>query len=109
MADFFSTVGKSLSKGRNEIGIAVAFVVVIAMLIIPMNAGFLDFFMILNLSFSLLVVMIVFFTRRTLDFSSFPTILLIVTVFGLGINISSTRLILTEGEDFGGSVVTGLW
>jgi flagellar biosynthesis protein FlhA len=105
MADFFSTVGKSLSKGRNEIGIAVAFVVVIAMLIIPMNAGFLDFFMILNLSFSLLVVMIVLFTRRTLDFSSFPTILLIVTVFGLGINISSTRLILTEGEDFGGSVV----
>jgi flagellar biosynthesis protein FlhA len=106
MADFFSTVGKSLSRGRNEIGIAVAFVVVIAMLIIPMNAGFLDFFMILNLSFSLLVVMIVLFTKRTLDFSSFPTILLVVTVFGLGINISSTRLILTEGEEFGGSVVT---
>jgi type III secretion system FlhB-like substrate exporter len=54
----------NLSKGRNEIGIAVAFVVVIAMLIIPMNAGFLDFFMILNLSFSLLVVMIVFFTQK---------------------------------------------
>jgi flagellar biosynthesis protein FlhA len=50
--------------------------------------------------------MIVLFTKRTLDFSSFPTILLVVTVFGLGINISSTRLILTEGEEFGGSVVT---
>jgi len=49
--------------------------------------------------------MIVLFTKRTLDFSIFPTLLLILTVFGLALNVSSTRLILAKGANFDGRIV----
>ena len=61
--------------------------------------------MILNLMLSLVIILIVLYTKRALDFSIFPTLLLVTTVFGLSINVSSTRLILSKGAEFDGKMV----
>ncbi len=85
--------------------LAIVTIVVVLMLIIPLPAFILDLFMSLNLLLSILVLLIVLYSPRAIDFSSFPTVLLISTVFGLGLNVSSTRLILTKGTKFNGTMV----
>ncbi|MDR2807892.1 MAG: flagellar biosynthesis protein FlhA [Spirochaetaceae bacterium] len=88
-----------------DLVIAVSVVVVVVMIVIPLPTVLLDTFMALNLVFSLLILLIVLYTQKATDFSVFPTVLLIVTVFSLALNISSTRLILTKGEDFDGRMI----
>jgi flagellar biosynthesis protein FlhA len=61
--------------------------------------------MALNLILGLLILLIVLYTRKATDFSVFPTILLVTTVFGLALNVSSTRLILTQGTAFSGKMI----
>ena len=85
--------------------VAIVAIVVVLMLIIPLPATMLDLFMTLNLLLSILILLIVLYSPRAIDFSSFPTVLLISTVFGLGLNVSSTRLILTKGIKFDGQMV----
>ena len=75
------------------------------MLIIPLPTPLLDFLMALNLTLGLTIILIVLYTKRALDFSIFPTLLLVTTVFGLALNVSSTRLILSKGSDFDGKIV----
>jgi flagellar biosynthesis protein FlhA len=65
----------------------------------------LDALMAMNLVLSLLILLIVLYTRKATDFSVFPTMLLVITVFGLALNVSSTRLILTKGAAFDGRMV----
>ncbi len=85
--------------------IAVAAIVVILMLIIPLPAPLLDFFMALNLALSVVILLIVIYTPKSSNFSSFPRVILFATLFGLGINVSSTRLILSQGKNFNGNMV----
>ncbi|OJF77641.1 MAG: flagellar biosynthesis protein FlhA [Treponema sp. CETP13] len=85
--------------------VAVAAIVVVMMLLIPLPTILLDFLQALNVLFALLILLIVIFTPRAVDFSSFPSVLLIQTVFGLGLNVSSTRLILSLGKKFDGRMV----
>jgi len=61
--------------------------------------------MALNLVLNLLIMLIVLYTRKATDFSVFPTLLLVSTVYGLGLNVSSTRLILSQGVKFEGKMV----
>jgi flagellar biosynthesis protein FlhA len=89
----------------NDLLIALGVVVVVVMLIIPLPTVLLDTLMALNLVISLLVLLIVLYTQKATDFSLFPTVLLVVTVFGLALNVSSTRLILTRGADFDGRMI----
>jgi flagellar biosynthesis protein FlhA len=65
----------------------------------------LDALMALNLVLSILILLTVLYTKKATDFSLFPAVLLAVTVFGLALNISSTRLILTKGADFDGRMI----
>lgn len=92
---------------KYNIDIAVAFTVIlmVLMFIIPLPTVLLDFFMALNLTFSLVVLLIVLFTARATDFSVFPSLLLLSTIFGLVLNVSSTRLILSKGEAFDGAMI----
>ena len=85
--------------------LAVAVVAVIGMLIVPLPTVFLDTFMALNLVISLLVLLVVLYNKKPTDFSLFPWVLLVVTVFGLALNVSSTRLILAQGEGFDGRMI----
>ena len=101
MAGRFGVSGKSFS----DLAIAIAAVVVIMMIIIPLPTVILDFLMACNVLLALLMLLIVLYTPRSIDFSSFPTMLLVSTIFGLGLNVSSTRLILTLGTKFDGKMV----
>jgi flagellar biosynthesis protein FlhA len=82
-------------------------ITVVMMIIIPLPAVLLDTLMALNLIISLLILLIVLYTRKAVDFNLFPTVLLVVTVFGLALNVSSTRLILNnqKGADFDGKMI----
>jgi len=90
---------------RSDLLVAIGAITIVIMLIIPLPAVILDLLMAANLVLNLLVLLIVLYTRRAIDFSVFPTILLVSTVFGLGLNVSSTRLILTQGMKFQGKMV----
>jgi flagellar biosynthesis protein FlhA len=88
-------------------------VLVVAMMIIPLPPTVLDFFITINIAVALMIVVATLYVPRALDFSSFPSLLLLTTLFRLAINISVTRLILLHGdaghvvEAFGNFVVGG--
>jgi flagellar biosynthesis protein FlhA len=84
---------------------AVAVMTVVVMLILPLPTVLLDALMAINIIFSLLVLLIVLYTQKPTEFNLFPTILLVATVFSLALNVSSTRLILTQGERFNGRMI----
>ncbi|HZK19100.1 MAG TPA: flagellar biosynthesis protein FlhA [Treponemataceae bacterium] len=85
--------------------VAAVAIIVVMMLIIPLPTVLLDILQIANLLWAVMVLLIVIFTPRAVDFSSFPSVLLMQTVFGLGLNVSSTRLILALGTKFDGEMV----
>lgn len=97
--------GKSQGKSLSDLFLAIGVIMVIMLIIIPLPAALLDVFMAMNLLMSVLVLLLVLFTPRAIDFSSFPTVLLVETVFSLGLNVSSTRLILSKGTEFDGKMV----
>ena len=84
--------------------VAVFVVVIIAFLIIPLPTGFLDMMFLVNISFSLLILMITMYIKETLEFSIFPSLMLITTIMRLALTVSSTRLILGNGG-YAGQVV----
>ena len=92
---------------------AVGLVIIIAMMIIPLPPMLLDILLTLNISLSVIILLVCLFIKEPLEYSSFPIILLIATIFRLGLNVSSTRLILLEGaageviNSFGQFVVGG--
>ena len=104
MADVRRSAGEHWRQ-RGDVLVAVFVCVAILMLLIPLPGVLLDLFMLLNVCLSLLVILIVLYARDTLEFTVFPTLLLLATVFGLALNVSSTRLILAQGAAFDGRVV----
>ncbi len=96
-----------------DILVAVLILAIILLIIIPLSPGLMDFFLIANITMSLMILLITLYTKTTLDFSTYPTMLLIVTLFRLALNISSTRLILGNSGNAGavihafGSFVVG--
>lgn len=100
-------------KNRFEIAVGFGVIGIILMIIIPLPPFILDMLLVLNISLSVLILLMTLFSTNILQLSIFPTILLITTLFRLGLNISSTRLILGEGyagnviESFGSFVVRG--
>ena len=100
---------------KNNLDILVAFGVIgiVLMIIIPLPPALLDVLIAINISLAVIILLLTMFTTEVLQFSVFPTLLLITTLFRLGLNISSTRLILTEAyagdiiEAFGEFVVGG--
>jgi flagellar biosynthesis protein FlhA len=71
---------------------------VLGMMVLPLPALALDFFFTFNIAISIIVLMVALYTRKPLEFSSFPTVLLFTTLLRLSLNIASTKLILTEGH-----------
>ena len=86
-------------KKRSDIFVAVSVVFVILIMIVPLNSFFIDIFLSLSISVSLLILFISMYIAKPLDFSVFPSVLLIVTLFRLSLNIASTRLILVHGDE----------
>jgi flagellar biosynthesis protein FlhA len=105
MSDFVSTFRASFRQGRTDMAVAFGVVAVVLMLIIPMPTFLVDFFLILNLLFSVLIILVVIYTKRVLEFTLFPTLLLVTTVFGLALNISTTKLLLLYGPQAAPSII----
>ncbi len=108
--------------GRTRIGqvtIPAAIVAIIVMMVVPLPAVVLDLLIVVNISFAVITLLCAMYVQRPLDFSIFPSFLLIATLFRLSLNIAATRLILLHGnagkviESFGhfvvgGSIIVGL-
>ena len=78
--------------------IALFVVVVVMFLFIPLNPMILDILLVVNIGLSIMILMITMNISEALEFSIFPSLLLITTLFRLGMNVSSTRMILTTGD-----------
>ena len=98
---------------NNDIVLAIGLVIIVCMMVIPLPAPILDILLTINISLAVVILLVCLYTQEPLDYSSFPTVLLIATLFRLGLNVSSTRLILLHGQagnvinSFGEFVVGG--
>jgi flagellar biosynthesis protein FlhA len=90
---------------KTDILLGIGVVSVVTMLIIPLPTFLLDFLLAISIMSGLLILLVVMFIQRTFDFSIFPSLLLITTVFRLALNVSSTRLILLQGAAFDGKII----
>ena len=86
---------------RGEVALALGVVLVIALLILPVPAPVLDLLLAISLTMAVLILMTALLIRKPLEFTAFPTVLLVTTLFRLGLNIASTRLILSHGHEGG--------
>lgn len=97
----------------NDILVAALVLGVVMLIVIPVSPLVMDILLIVNLGVSMVILLTTMFVSRSLDFSVFPSLLLVVTLFRLSLNISSTRLILSRAdaghviETFGSFVVRG--
>jgi flagellar biosynthesis protein FlhA len=105
MSDTRRVLKETFTTNLSDYTVAIAAVAVVMMIIIPLPTVLLDVLMSFNLALSLLILLLVLSTRRAVDFSVFPTMLLVTTIFGLALNISSTRLILNKGAEFDGRII----
>ena len=104
-----SNIRHDLSKIElSTLGIPMLVLLIISMLILPLPAMLLDFLFTFNIILGLVIIMVAINSSKPLDFSSFPSILLLATMLRLGLNVASTRLILVkghEGPDAAGKVI----
>ncbi|MGB9792044.1 MAG: flagellar biosynthesis protein FlhA [Thermacetogeniaceae bacterium] len=97
----------------SDITVAAAVILSVVMMIVPVPPGLLSFLLILNITLSLLILLVSLFTQEPLEFSVFPALLLIMTLFRLCLNISTARLILLQAyagevvQKFGSFVIGG--
>ncbi|MAQ64355.1 MAG: EscV/YscV/HrcV family type III secretion system export apparatus protein [Actinobacteria bacterium] len=85
--------------------LAFLIILIIALMVVPIPAGLLDILMALNIAISVMVLLVSMYLSEPLDFAAFPSLLLVITLFRLSLNVSSTKLILALGSDFNGQVI----
>ena len=103
------SIPKVAPNGR-DIGFAAGIVGILCILFLPIPTFLIDMGLAFSIAFSVLILMVALWIQRPLDFSSFPTILLIATMIRLSLNIATTRVILSnghEGHDAAGGVISG--
>ena len=104
-----SNIRQDMSKIQlSGLGIPAIVLLIISMLILPLPSFLLDFLFTFNILLGVTIIMIAINSSKPLDFSAFPTILLIATMLRLGLNVASTRLVLVkghEGSDAAGKVI----
>ena len=83
-------------KGLTIVGVIIA---ILAIIIVPLPSAVLDFFLALSISISVLIILIAVYVPKPTDLSTFPTLILIITLFRLSLNIATTRMILSEGHN----------
>lgn len=86
---------------RGEVGLALGVIGIVLMLVLPLPAILMDMLIAISLTAAVLILMTSVLIKRPLEFTSFPTVLLVTTLFRLGLNVGSTRLILLHGHEGG--------
>ncbi len=97
-----------IKRESSDILMVVAFIGILMAMILPLHPIVLDFFLALNISFAIVVLITTMYTTRPLEFAIFPSLLLVLTLFRLSLNVASTRLILlhgNEGPQAAGSII----
>ncbi|SDN28589.1 flagellar biosynthesis protein FlhA [Alkalicoccus daliensis] len=89
-----------------DFSILMTVILIVIMLIIPLPTGIIDFLIIINITIALIIILVSMNTQEPLQFSIFPTLLLLVTLFRLGLNVSTTRAILGNQGDAGNVIET---
>lgn len=92
-----------MKKLLTTLGVPIGVVGIIMLLVVPVPPFLLDVLIILNIMFALVILLTSMFVKKPLDFSVFPSLLLVATLFRLGLNVASTRLVL--GEAYAGQVI----
>ena len=88
-----------VKKESSDILMIVAFIGILMAMILPLHPIILDFFLALNISFGIVVLITTMYTSKPLEFAIFPSLLLVLTLFRLSLNVASTRLILLHGSE----------
>jgi len=105
----FNQIKTNLSKlGWAGLGGPILTIMLLAMIVVPLPAFMLDLFFTFNIALSLIIVIVVIYTMKPLDFAAFPTVILVATLLRLALNVASTRIVLMEGHtgsDAAGKVI----
>ena len=113
-----STISGNISGIAKSGILPLGIIVLVAMMVLPLPVFLLDVFFVSNILISLVILMVAMHTFRPLEFSSFPSLLLIATILRLALNVASTRIVLSQGhngndaagqiiEAFGNFIVSG--
>jgi flagellar biosynthesis protein FlhA len=84
---------------RGEVALAFGVILIVVLLIVPMPKVVLDFLLAISITMSVLILMTALLIKKPLEFTAFPTVLLVSTLYRLGLNLASTRLILSHGHE----------
>lgn len=90
---FLKLIGKS-----KDLGVVVFIIAIVFLIVFPLPPGMLDFLLTISIALSLLIIIIALYINKPMDFSTFPTLLLFVTAYRLALNVATTRMILSEGN-----------
>jgi flagellar biosynthesis protein FlhA len=90
-------------RNNSDLALVGAVIGILAILFAPIPTGLLDFLIVVNIAFALTILMLTFYVAKPVEFSTFPSLLLVATLFRLALNVAATRLILTDG--FAGDVI----
>ncbi|MFZ8933217.1 MAG: flagellar biosynthesis protein FlhA [Bacteriovoracaceae bacterium] len=105
--DFFKRF--KIFQQSSDLILTIGLLIIMSVMIIPISPMFLDLFLSFSLSVSIIILLISVYSRRPLDFSTFPTVLLVMTLFRLALNIATTRNILlrggSDGTDAAGQII----
>ena len=107
---YASSIKPVESKSGQDVGFALGIVFILTVLFLPLPAWMIDLGLAFSIALSVLILMVALWIQRPLDFSAFPTVLLLATLLRLSLNIATTRLILSngaEGYEAAGHVIAG--
>ena len=90
---------------QSNLMMALAIIAIIAIMVLPIPFIMLDLLLAVSLALGLMVMLLVIYAKSPLEFTSFPTLLLVITLFKLALNVASTRLILMHGQAFDGKII----
>ncbi|MBF0241547.1 MAG: flagellar biosynthesis protein FlhA [Desulfamplus sp.] len=99
MAEETTGILQTLKKESSDIVMVLAMVSILMAMILPLPAILLDFFLALNITMAVIVLITTMYTKEPLDFAIFPSLLLVLTLFRLALNIGTTRMILLHGSE----------
>ena len=88
----------NILRANSDLPMVLLVIGVLSVLFTPIPSGLLDFLILTNFSFALLILLLTFYAPRPVDFSTFPSLLLIATLFRLSLNVAATRLILSSAD-----------
>ena len=99
--DFSKLINAIKSAGAMGLGAPALIIMLLALLILPLPPFVLDLFFTFNIAFSLIILLVVVYTLKPLEFAAFPTVILVATLLRLALNVASTRVVLIKGHEGG--------